>query len=218
MNIGGVPLEVLVPISGVVKKIQIYPYYYHMGHPGADDECYLRKAVLQKLVDASRLLPDDVYFVVLDGWRSYETQLSIYEQTKIALQEEGFEGEALTEELFKYVATPSEDISKPSPHLTGGAIDLTLAHANSWLPMGSDFDEFNAKSQPDWFEKKTDLTEEETEFLNNRDLLRKAMLAVGFIPNQDEWWHFEYGTKDWAKQNRLQNYYQGILNREKSEG
>ncbi|MDQ0272715.1 M15 family metallopeptidase [Cytobacillus purgationiresistens] len=206
----------LIPVSKSSEKIQAYPYYYHMGLPGAENECYLREEVLEKLLEATQRLPEGISFVILDGWRSYETQSAIYEQTKLELMNKGITGQNLEQELYKYVATPSTDISNPSPHLTGGAIDLTLANQNGWLPMGSEFDEFNERSRTDWFENKVNLSNEEIEFSNSRKLLTTVMLDVGFISNADEWWHFEYGTKYWARENGRQKYYKGIL-RWKSE-
>lgn len=207
----------LVPVSKATEKIHIYPYYYLQGLPGTENECYLRKAVLDKLLEAATLLPEGHFFVIIDGWRSYETQLAIYEQTKMDLEKEGFHDIELEQELSKYVATPTKDITRPSPHLTGGAVDITIADEKGWLPMGSEFDEFNEKSQLDWFEEKANFSIEETEFLNNRRLLKRIMLEVGFIPNADEWWHYEFGTKTWAMSKGKSHYFNGILNL-KSEG
>lgn len=201
----------LVPVSKASEKIKIYPFYYLKGLPGAENECYLRKEVLERLLKAAQLLPDGLSFVILDGWRSYETQRAIYDQTKCELENEGFTGQDLLLELYKYVATPTQDITNPSPHLSGGAVDLTIENQDGWLPMGSEFDEFHERSQLDWFEKKADLSAEETEFFNNRRVLKNVMLEVGFIPNADEWWHFEYGTKGWAKKKGKQDYFKGIL-------
>ncbi|MBU8878276.1 M15 family metallopeptidase [Bacillus sp. FJAT-29790] len=201
----------LVPVSKATEKIHIYPYYYLQGFPVTKNECYLRETVLDKLIEATKLLPEGLSFVIIDGWRSYETQLAIYEQTKCDLEKQGFHGLKLKQELSKYVATPTKDITQPSPHLTGGAVDLTIADQNGWIPMGSEFDEFNERSQLDWFEKKADLSFEETEFLNNRRMLKKIMLEVGFISNADEWWHYEFGTKTWAQSRGENNYFNGIL-------
>ncbi len=204
----------LVPVSEASEKIHIYPYYFLNGLPGAENECYLRKEVLEKLLEASQLLPEGISFVILDGWRSYETQRAIYDQTKRDLENEGFTGMELEQELYKYVATPTKDITNPSPHLSGGAVDLTIADQQGWLPMGSEFDEFHERSQLDWFEKKADLSSEETEFLNNRRVLKNVMLKVGFISNAEEWWHFEYATKAWAQKKGKQEYFKGILYQE----
>jgi D-alanyl-D-alanine dipeptidase len=31
-------------------------------------------------------------------------------------------------------------------------------------------------------------------------LLRDAMVSAGFADYPFEWWHYSYGTQDWAKQ------------------
>ena len=50
--------------------------------------------------------------------------------------------------------------------------------------MGGTFDYFGRRSHPDYT---GDLTEEQ---LNNRKLLREAMMSHGFKPLSTEWWHF----------------------------
>jgi D-alanyl-D-alanine dipeptidase len=34
---------------------------------------------------------------------------------------------------------------------------------------------------------------------DDRQLLRRAMMAAGFAPYDGEWWHFSYGDKEWAR-------------------
>ncbi|MCK9911700.1 hypothetical protein MXD81_21270, partial [Microbacteriaceae bacterium K1510] len=89
------------------------------GYDGATAESYLRAGAAQLLLQAAEQLPEDHFFVVLDGWRSYQVQQSLYDRFKQTLLDKGWqEGEALSHELAKFVAKPSQDITKPSPHLT----------------------------------------------------------------------------------------------------
>ncbi|MEA1854046.1 M15 family metallopeptidase [Cytobacillus sp. OWB-43] len=203
--------ERMVPLSRLSERIKIEPYYYKMGLNGTHNECYVRSEVATQLLKVVTFLPEGIGVHVWDGWRSFETQLAIYEATKKELMLKGFQGVSLERELAKYVAKPTKDVDHPSPHLSGGAVDLTLFDGNGLLPMGSEFDEFHERSQLDYFEEKKPLTSLENIYLANRKLLKRTMLNAGFISNIDEWWHYEYGTKSWANKVGVKQYFRGIL-------
>lgn len=94
------------------------------------------------------------------------------------------------EEKAKYIAHPS----KSSIHNYGMAVDLTLydTKLHKVLPMGSDFDDFSDASHVHY----PHLTSEEKE---NRALLRTVMIQSGFIPYENEWWHYEAKDKNIIK-------------------
>ena len=77
-------------------------------------------------------------------------------------------------------------IAEKSSHSRGAAVDLTIVDMMSGqeLDMGSAFDFFGAVSHSEHTEGLT-----ETQ-INNRRILRKAMIENGFKPMADEWWHF----------------------------
>lgn len=199
--------EPLVSLSAISKKIKVYPYYFQHHVPGASNECYLRKGVAERLLKATEFLPSNIHLVVLDGWRSYQTQLALYNRAKNMFLQKGYSSSKIVEELSKYVSFPSKDYRSPSPHLTGGAVDVTLADERGWLNMGTDFDEFHEKSRANWFETKDNLTEEEKIIRENRRLLKDIMEKAGFTSNEYEWWHFDYGNQSWAlKTNQIPIY------------
>lgn len=72
-----------------------------------------------------------------------------------------------------------------SSHSRGSTVDLTLfdMKAGREADMGGAFDFFGELSHPDY----KGITDEQ---YKNRMLLRDAMLAHGFKPLEDEWWHF----------------------------
>ncbi len=88
-------------------------------------------------------------------------------------------------ELDKSVLFEQGYIADHSGHSRGSTVDLTLFDMNleKEVDMGGTFDYFGEKSHPDY----TDITEEQ---YNNRMILRDAMLAHGFKPLEEEWWHF----------------------------
>ncbi len=88
-------------------------------------------------------------------------------------------------ELEKDVLFPLGYIAEHSGHSRGSTVDLTLFDMTTEreVDMGGTFDWFGELSHPDY----TDITEEQ---YANRMVLREAMLAHGFKPLEEEWWHF----------------------------
>ncbi|MDN4071848.1 M15 family metallopeptidase [Fictibacillus terranigra] len=202
--------DALLSLSNLSPRIDVYPYYYHMTLPGAENDCFLRKGTVEKLIKAANYLPQNLKLVIFDGWRSYETQFAIYEAIKAHLETRNLTKEKMQEEISKYVAIPTRDLNKPAPHLTGGAVDLTIADENGWLDMGTDFDDFTEKAQLEWYEKKHQLTRQEEAIRDNRRLLRKVMEGAGFVSNSEEWWHYDYGNRRWANATGNSIIYFGI--------
>ena len=95
----------------------------------------------------------------------------------------------------------SGGVDAPSPHATGGAVDLTLRwRGGDALWMGSLFDDASPIAhlahfetlQPQW-----SFSAEEARA--NRRLLYWLMVEAGFATNPNEWWHFSYGDQMWAQ-------------------
>ena len=88
-------------------------------------------------------------------------------------------------ELDKDVLFPQGYIMEHSGHSRGSTLDLTLFDMTTEkeVDMGGTFDYFGPLSHPDY----TDITGEQ---YANRMILRETMLAHGFRPLDEEWWHF----------------------------
>ena len=88
-------------------------------------------------------------------------------------------------ELEKDTLFPQGYIAEHSGHSRGSTVDLTLFDMTTEkeVDMGGTFDYFGERSHPDY----TGITDEQ---YANRMLLREAMLAHGFRPLAEEWWHF----------------------------
>ncbi|MBL4905313.1 MAG: peptidase M15, partial [Flavobacteriaceae bacterium] len=76
-------------------------------------------------------------------------------------------------------------IAAKSGHTRGSTVDLTILDLKTGeeIDMGSPYDFFGEQSHPP-FEQISALQKK------NRFLLRKIMLANGFSPYENEWWHF----------------------------
>ena len=88
-------------------------------------------------------------------------------------------------ELEKDVLFPKGYIMEHSGHSRGSTFDLTLfdMKTEKEVDMGGTFDYFGELSHPDY----QNITDEQ---YNNRMILRDTMLAHGFKPLDEEWWHF----------------------------
>ena len=88
-------------------------------------------------------------------------------------------------DLTKDVLFPQGYIAAHSGHSRGSTVDLTLVDMQTGkeLDMGGVFDFFGEISHPDYREIS------EAQYAN-RMLLREGMLAHGFKPLPEEWWHF----------------------------
>jgi D-alanyl-D-alanine dipeptidase len=76
-------------------------------------------------------------------------------------------------------------IASKSGHSRGSTIDLTVIDIKTGkeLDMGSTYDFFGIQSHPRY----QNISDKHKK---NRMLLRKVMLANGFKPYENEWWHF----------------------------
>lgn len=85
-------------------------------------------------------------------------------------------------------------IAARSGHSRGSTVDLTLVDLDSGeeLDMGSAWDFFDPASAPD---SATVNAQQRA----NRLLLRRVMLANGFVPYAAEWWHFTLAEEPWPE-------------------
>jgi len=91
---------------------------------------------------------------------------------------------------------PSADAAHLAPHLTGGAIDITLAdRQGKALNLGTAFDEMNEKSATRYFEHNPS---ENLEACRHRRLLYNCMSQAGFSNYAEEWWHYDFHNVAWG--------------------
>lgn len=197
--------EKLVSTSLIPEKIIVRPYYYIQKIKGSMPECYVRSKVLDKLIEAANKLPKGYKLVIFDAWRPIKVQEELYKMIIEKLKKiyPTKDIEDIKKEASNYVAIPSEDEKHPSPHTTGGSVDLSIADKNGkLLNMGTTFDTANEKSYTDYFDKKFSGKNKSNEMIKeivlNRRLLYNIMISVGFTNYPKEWWHYDYGNQNWA--------------------
>jgi len=95
-------------------------------------------------------------------------------------------------DLLEYLANPV----RGSIHSFGMAVDVTIVDAQGReLDMGTPFDDLTKLSHPALevaFLQSGELTQQQ---IDNRQLLRNAMAAGGWVGINSEWWHFDCGDR-----------------------
>jgi zinc D-Ala-D-Ala dipeptidase len=187
--------EPLVRVADIDGRVRDDPRYHRAGLPGAQHSGWLREGVADALGRAARGLPDGLTLVVWDGYRSIETQAALFNGylAELTMVHPDQPAEALEEAAARYVTPPSRAPDAPPPHLTGGAVDLTLADGDGRpLDLGTDFDAFvpeaGARALEDRPGPARDL----------RRLLYWTMAGQGFTAFAEEWWHFDLGDQFWG--------------------
>lgn len=163
------------------RRVRVLDVYWHAGWPDAVPGAWAREGTVARLCAAAESLPARFGLAVFDAWRPLELQRAIYQAA--------YRDEALP---AGFVSEPSADPATPPPHLTGGAVDVTLTFDSVPLALGTAFDDFTARAHADALEA------EPGESRDLRRLLYWTMAAAGFVVIDCEWWHFEHGTRRWA--------------------
>jgi zinc D-Ala-D-Ala dipeptidase len=166
----------MVEVQAVCPHIQV-ELRYTTPHNGVGravypkgSRCLLRRAVAERLCRVqARLGKQGLGLKVWDAYRPVSAQKALW----------------AAKPNKRFVAPPR----RGSKHNRGAAVDVTLVDATGKeLPMPTDFDEFSVRARPTYAGGSTARR-------NNRNTLRRAMVAEGFVPDRAEWWHFN--APDW---------------------
>jgi D-alanyl-D-alanine dipeptidase len=172
--------DIRIRIHPVSKELQNLP----------DNVCHLRKGAIKRLCAAQRSLPEGLFLMVFEGHRPLPVQKRMFQDyyQDLEMKNPTWSKERLKRETSKFVA-PVEDVP---PHLTGGAVDLTLVDGNdTQLYMGTRYLEFSERTRTHY----KDISNIEKK---NRDILIGVMQKAGFVNYPLEWWHWSFGDRYWA--------------------
>ncbi|RAY12441.1 D-alanyl-D-alanine dipeptidase [Actinomadura craniellae] len=175
--------EASVPLVELDGRIATFPVYSWLGFDTAPRRALARLDVAERLLRAQRRLPADFDLIVIDAWRPLPFQSELLDHYRRT-------GEA---DPAGFVADP-DDVHQVPPHVTGGAVDLTLGWRGAPLGLGTDFDAFVPAAATAAFE--TDGGDHRVR--NLRRLLGRVLAEEGFVPDPLEWWHWSYGDQWWA--------------------
>lgn len=159
----------------------------------AEPIIYVRQSVADRLREAQGLLPEGMRLIVFDGYRSAFVQGALFRQFESELRrlQPDWSKDEIWIETERYVAMPSEDITKPSPHSTGGAVDVAIIEAGRMIEFGTPFDHGSHRSALRYFENDEHVRNLADRLARkNRRLLYNVMRHVGFEGFEHEWWHY----------------------------
>ena len=195
------------------------------GIPEVSASLFLRKTVAEKLAGINQQLSDPAFtkffgapveLYVEDAARAYELQKKLYDTIfphLIWQQNPGISDKELALKLKNLIAEPSNDESRPSPHATGGAVDVILRFKQaapsysqgSEVPVGHVDGDTSERVLLDYFEKKASLNTGDELAKRNRRAYYAIMTGgalgepTGLQVNPTEWWHWSFGDQMWAK-------------------
>ena len=179
------------------------PYWQRI--EGAVEQLWLRKSAAEKLLRVNaRAGAAGLELFLFDAWRPRGVQAyfhDVWMPRELQRRDPQLKGDALTAEVERYWAAPSESPDSPAPHATASAVDLTLRWRDGEaLWMGSLFDDVTALAHRDRFEtlEAGNFSFSDQEARANRRLLHWLMVEEGFAGHPDEWWHFSWGDQMWA--------------------
>ena len=169
------------PLVDVTDTFVCLEAYRMAGWTHSQNGTFVREGVKGRLRAVEASLPDGFALVIFDGWRSLELQSELFHA-------------AYSDPLLPpgYLAPPSVDDELPSPHVSGGTVDLTLSFEGVAIGLGTPFDDFSEAAATAAFEQV------DSPVRRLRRLLCEAMWAQDFVVYSGEWWHFEFGTPRWS--------------------
>lgn len=185
---------------------------------------FLRRATMNMYLEARKIMLSLGYdILVYDGWRSLTLQENLFwhyfKQFTVARfnMQESFVSAKSPQEIRAsfnrlpealrlsmkeanriYVSWPSSDPLSPSPHSTGGSIDVWPYKNGRPLNLGVPFDWMDDKAGA-FYHLKTGrrkfFDDDDGAVCHNRNMLLYAMTKAGFSCYGPEIWHFNYGNQ-----------------------
>lgn len=155
---------------------------------------YVRQTVGDMLNLASKALPKQYRLAIIEGWRPKYIQrrmyLAVWDMVKTRHPEWS---DTQLKRLVNRNTAPVDTPRVPPPHLSGGAVDVMLAH-----PDGRLLDHREPYEWHDYHCFPLDAPNLGPEARRVRTILADALLTGGLTNYPSEFWHWSYGDQGWA--------------------
>jgi D-alanyl-D-alanine dipeptidase len=178
--------------------------------PGINPEALVRYSVAERLEAANReirtsrditkLLGGRVEIIVRDALRSRELQKHLFETVWPQVLKKAnpdWDEEKIHEELPNFIAKPKSEAEAPTPHMTGGTVDLNLRYQDGRL-VDFGHQGGSKKTLTDYYEAYGADTPIQNDAQIARRILYWTLEDQQFANNPTEWWHYSYGDQMWA--------------------
>ncbi len=154
---------------------------------------FVRHSVMQRLQSAQRRLPEGYRLLLSEGYRPYDLQDHYFTRHRQRL----IDADPTLSNDEAHLAA-SQFVSPPevAPHVSGAAIDLTLADRDGQeVDMGSPLDASPEESDGACYFAAANIPPTARQ---HRAVLAAALTAAGLVNYPTEWWHWSYGDRYWA--------------------
>jgi D-alanyl-D-alanine dipeptidase len=169
--------------------------------PDNTDYTKLRVSVYKKLVEAQKLLPDNLKFRLYEGYRSLQLQEKLFNNRyqELEIKYPSWNKERIFTETVKLVSPVINfDGSKNIPaHSTGGAFDIYLIDEKGEL-MDMGIETKDWAKDTDGSISQTDSKNISEQAQKYRKIMSEVLTKVGFVNYPTEYWHWSYGDRYWA--------------------
>lgn len=101
--------EPLIELNQLNPRIEVSPQYFFRQIPGSEPTCYARAGVVEKLVEAAQVLPDNYKIVIWDAWRPTAVQQALFDEflEQLRISEPGLDAQEYINRAQTYVSLPS---------------------------------------------------------------------------------------------------------------
>lgn len=170
-----------------------------------DSRLYLRKGIVERLNRVQASLPNEFRLCVRDPLRTEDIVWKLYHSyVEHAMKEQAID--EVTADLYvrNMLALPDDPVTPG--HMTGGAIDIVLLHADgSRAQMVIDYALIPRKEQ-----MFTDCEGLPEHVVYHRQLLKTHMEQEGFLNYFREYWHYSFGDSYWAVRRKKKVAHYGL--------
>ena len=170
-----------------------------------DSRLYLRKGIIERLNRVQASLPDNFRLCVRDPLRTEDIVWKLYHAyVAHAIKEQSIDQKTADLYVRNILALPDDPVTPG--HMTGGAIDVVLLHADgSRAQMVIDYELIPRKEQ-----MFTDCEGLPEHVVYYRQLLKTHMEQEGFLNYFREYWHYSFGDSYWAVRRRKKIAHYGL--------